>query len=82
MATGEATNTTTVVISPVDSTSSRTEPANDEVNQTRKPSDVALKQQRMKSWQPLLSPRWVIAAYFLIAVIFIPVGECCVQLPT
>lgn len=42
---------------------------------SRRPADVALLQQRMKSWQPLLDPKWVIASYFLIGIVFIPVGE-------
>ena len=42
---------------------------------SRRPSDVALLQQRMKSWQPLLDPKWVIASYLLIGIVFIPVGE-------
>ncbi|KAL7486282.1 hypothetical protein ACHAW6_011875 [Cyclotella cf. meneghiniana] len=49
-------------------------PSTDTMKQSRRPGDVALKQQRLKSWQPLLSPRWVIASYFAIALIFIPVG--------
>lgn len=42
---------------------------------TKRPADVALKQQRMKAWQPLLDPKWVIPCYLLIGVIFIPIGE-------
>mmetsp|Transcript_23594 Transcript_23594/g.48843 ORF Transcript_23594/g.48843 Transcript_23594/m.48843 type:complete len:426 (-) Transcript_23594:259-1536(-) len=41
---------------------------------TRRPDDVAIKQQRMKSWQPLLNPRYVVAAYFIIGIVFIPTG--------
>ena len=47
----------------------------EDMNQSRRPGDVALMQQRMKAWQPLLSPRWVIAAYFAIALVFVPVGK-------
>ncbi|KAL9189897.1 hypothetical protein ACHAXT_009572 [Thalassiosira profunda] len=39
-----------------------------------RPKDVALFQQRMKAWQPLLDPKWVIAAYLMIGIIFIPTG--------
>ena len=46
---------------------------------SRKPSDVALTQQRMKSWQPLLDPKWIIAAYLAIGIIFIPTGELVVH---
>ena len=48
---------------------------NDTPLKSRKPSDVALTQQRMKSWQPLLDPKWIIAAYLAIGIIFIPTGE-------
>jgi hypothetical protein len=49
--------------------------AEEATSQTRQPGDFALMQQRMKTWQPLLSPKWVIACYFVIAITFIPVGE-------
>lgn len=42
---------------------------------SRRPADVALKQQRMRSWQPLLDPKWVIACYLFIGIVFIPTGE-------
>ena len=42
---------------------------------SHRPADVALKQQRMKSWQPLLDPKWVITCYLMIGIIFIPTGE-------
>lgn len=41
---------------------------------SRKPADVAFKQQRMKSWQPILDPKWVVAAYILIGIAFVPSG--------
>ena len=44
-------------------------------SRSRRPPDVALLQQRMKSWQPLLDPKWVIATYILIGIVFIPIGE-------
>ena len=46
----------------------------DEVKQTRKPEDNAFQQQRLKAWQPLLTPKWVIGTFLLIALIFIPIG--------
>jgi hypothetical protein len=48
-------------------------------SRSRRPPDVALLQQRMKSWQPLLDPKWVIASYFVIGIIFIPVGESTIE---
>lgn len=39
-----------------------------------RPPDLALRQQRLKDWKPVLDPTWVIAALIIIAAIFIPVG--------
>jgi hypothetical protein len=36
--------------------------------------DTAFRQQRLKAWQPLLTPGPVIIAFVVIGVIFIPVG--------
>jgi hypothetical protein len=47
---------------------------NQNATNTRRPLDVALTQQRMKSWQPLLDSRYVIAIYLIIGVIFLIVG--------
>ena len=38
---------------------------------TKRPRDTAIRQQRMKSWQPILDPYWVILAFAAIGVIFI-----------
>ncbi|RLO08688.1 hypothetical protein DYB28_003457 [Aphanomyces astaci] len=32
------------------------------------------KQQKLKAWQPILTPAWVIATYFLVGLIFLPIG--------
>jgi len=40
----------------------------------RRPKDTALKQQRMKSWQPILDPWYVIATLAAIGIVFAPVG--------
>ncbi|KAL7433497.1 hypothetical protein ACHAXM_003765 [Skeletonema potamos] len=40
----------------------------------RRPRNVALTQQRMKSWQPILDSRYVIGAYLTIGIIFLIVG--------
>ena len=48
---------------------------NDTNPKTRRPKDVALSQQRMKSWQPLLDPKWIIITYLCIGIIFIPTGK-------
>jgi hypothetical protein len=36
--------------------------------------DTAFSQQRLKSWQPLLTPKVVLPTYFLIGTLFIPIG--------
>eukprot|EP00294_Goniomonas_avonlea_P013970 CAMPEP_0114539166 /NCGR_PEP_ID=MMETSP0114-20121206/94_1 /TAXON_ID=31324 /ORGANISM="Goniomonas sp, Strain m" /LENGTH=369 /DNA_ID=CAMNT_0001723253 /DNA_START=16 /DNA_END=1125 /DNA_ORIENTATION=+ len=44
------------------------------VAQSRRPQDSAFKQQRLKAWQPILTPRWVIGTFFVVAIAFIPIG--------
>jgi len=41
---------------------------------TKKPADTPFKQQRLPAWQPILSPPWVICCFFIVAVVFIPIG--------
>mmetsp|Transcript_9448 Transcript_9448/g.13880 ORF Transcript_9448/g.13880 Transcript_9448/m.13880 type:complete len:384 (+) Transcript_9448:40-1191(+) len=41
---------------------------------SRKPLDTALRQQRMKSWQPILDPTWVIVTLLIIGVAFLAGG--------
>ncbi|KAJ3275238.1 hypothetical protein HDV01_000965 [Terramyces sp. JEL0728] len=43
-------------------------------NESKKPENTSFKQQRLKSWQPLLTPKSVIPAFFIIGLIFIPIG--------
>lgn len=49
------------------------------ITKSRRPANVALTQQRMKAWQPLLDPKWIIAAYLAIGIIFIPTGKFCIS---
>lgn len=43
--------------------------------ESKKPDDTsAFKQQRMPAWQPVMSPPWVIAAFIILSLIFIPIG--------
>ena len=42
--------------------------------QTMRPRDNALRQQRIEAWHPILDPVWVIVALFYIGVIMVPVG--------
>lgn len=41
---------------------------------SRKPEDTAFKQQRLRAWQPILTPRTVLPTLFLIGVLFAPLG--------
>lgn len=41
---------------------------------SRKPENTAFKQQRLRAWQPILTPRTVLPTLFLIGVIFAPLG--------
>jgi hypothetical protein len=48
----------------------------EESEQTMRPPDVALHQQRVEAWHPILDPVWVIIALLYLGVIMVPVGEC------
>lgn len=41
---------------------------------SRRPEDTPFKQQRMKAWQPILTPIKVIVIFLVIGIIFVPVG--------
>lgn len=43
-------------------------------NQDNRPEDSPLKQQRLPAWQPILTPNWVISCFFILTVVFIPIG--------
>ncbi|PWN27885.1 Lem3/Cdc50 [Jaminaea rosea] len=40
----------------------------------RKPANTAFKQQRLKAWQPILTPRSVLPTFFVLGLIFAPIG--------
>jgi hypothetical protein len=44
------------------------------MEKSRKPDDTNFKQQRLKAWQPILTPWWVIGTFFVVGIIFLPVG--------
>jgi len=44
--------------------------------QTNRPLDDALHQQRVQAWHPILDPVWVIVALFYLGVILVPTGTC------
>ena len=45
--------------------------------QTNRPTDDALHQQRVQAWHPILDPVWVIVGLFYLGVILVPTGTCC-----
>lgn len=45
-----------------------------QIHKSRKPPNTAFRQQRLKAWQPILTPKTVIPMLFLLAAIFAPLG--------
>jgi len=41
---------------------------------SRRPEDTAFKQQRIPSWQPILTPKVVIFFFIVVGIVFIPIG--------
>ena len=41
---------------------------------TNRPADSDFKQQRLKAWQPILTPAWVIGTFVVIGIAFVPIG--------
>jgi len=46
----------------------------DSTSHTKKPANTAFKQQRLKAWQPILTPKPVILSFLILGIIFIPIG--------
>ncbi|XP_026846289.1 cell cycle control protein 50A isoform X1 [Drosophila persimilis] len=46
----------------------------DVVPKSKRPSDSAFKQQRLPAWQPVLTARTVLPTFFVIGVLFVPIG--------
>ncbi|KIJ29888.1 hypothetical protein M422DRAFT_784168 [Sphaerobolus stellatus SS14] len=40
----------------------------------KKPANTAFKQQRLKAWQPILTPKVVLPTFFIIGILFAPIG--------
>ncbi|KAI5818679.1 CDC50/LEM3 family [Pyronema omphalodes] len=43
-------------------------------DKSRKPGNTAFRQQRLKAWQPILTPKTVLPLFFLVGLIFAPIG--------
>ncbi|KAI1401870.1 LEM3/CDC50 family protein [Hypoxylon fuscum] len=48
--------------------------ANKEKKKSRRPANTAFRQQRLKAWQPILTPKTVIPLFFVIGIICAPIG--------
>lgn len=48
--------------------------SDDTPKKSRKPSNYAFTQQRLRAWQPILRPPYVIASFLLLTAVFIPLG--------
>ncbi|KAI5462598.1 ligand-effect modulator 3 family [Mariannaea sp. PMI_226] len=45
-----------------------------EKKKSRRPANTAFRQQRLKAWQPILTPKTVLPLFFVIGIIFAPIG--------
>jgi hypothetical protein len=46
----------------------------DLADELMRPKDVAVQQQRVLAWHPILDPNWVIYSFLILAVVMIPLG--------
>ncbi|KAL0091046.1 CDC50 family protein [Phycomyces blakesleeanus] len=46
----------------------------EEEEKSKKPIDGAFRQQRLPAWQPVLTPRTVLPTFFIIGILFTPIG--------
>ncbi|KAF7543029.1 hypothetical protein G7Z17_g11083 [Cylindrodendrum hubeiense] len=49
-------------------------PKNPDKKKSRRPANTAFRQQRLKAWQPILTPKTVLPLFFIIGIIFAPIG--------
>jgi hypothetical protein len=49
-------------------------PKEPEKKKSRRPANTAFRQQRLKAWQPILTPKTVLPLFFIIGIIFAPIG--------
>ncbi|KAH7011842.1 ligand-effect modulator 3 family [Ilyonectria destructans] len=49
-------------------------PKQPEKKKSRRPANTAFRQQRLKAWQPILTPKTVLPLFFIIGIIFAPIG--------
>lgn len=51
-----------------------TGPNKPDKKKSRRPPNTAFRQQRLKAWQPILTPKTVLPLFFAIGIIFAPIG--------
>ena len=42
---------------------------------SKRPADTDFKQQRLKAWQPILTPWWVIGTFTVVGIVFVALGS-------
>lgn len=57
-----------------DSINSHEDESRQEKKKSKRPANTAFRQQRLKAWQPILTPKTVLPLFFAIGVIFAPIG--------
>ncbi|KAF2810746.1 Lem3/Cdc50 [Mytilinidion resinicola] len=52
------------------------DPHNEDAKKTksRRPANTAFRQQRLKAWQPILTPKTVLPLFFIVGILFAPIG--------
>ncbi|KAK5109223.1 hypothetical protein LTR62_007205 [Meristemomyces frigidus] len=50
------------------------EPEQEKKAKSRRPPNTAFRQQRLKAWQPILTPKTVLPLFFAVGIIFAPIG--------
>ncbi|KAJ4265491.1 alkylphosphocholine resistance protein lem3 [Fusarium torreyae] len=61
-------------IDHTDSLDSNDGPKQPDKKKSRRPANTAFRQQRLKAWQPILTPKTVLPLFFAIGIIFAPIG--------
>ncbi|KAJ5584100.1 uncharacterized protein N7459_003900 [Penicillium hispanicum] len=46
----------------------------DKKPKSRRPANTAFRQQRLKAWQPILTPKSVLPLFFVVGIVFAPIG--------
>ncbi|CAG7935030.1 unnamed protein product, partial [Penicillium olsonii] len=46
----------------------------DKKPKSRRPANTAFRQQRLKAWQPILTPKSVLPLFFIVGIVFAPIG--------